>query len=1783
MVPHRYTFSSTASDTSTDGATNFAARFGADWTQLIFHACVVDAASDAQVQCEHGNTGGNVIYDGGSDMYDIGNLIMTSLMDPHGDQDVVWSANTPAAECPIGALIYEADFSPVPTTCFGPGGYYEMNELAGVWVFFSQNFQAEEPLSFGVVGNLGHDGSGVVNAFEFTSGPWKGFVKSTCEAAVSDPSVNHLIVVDSGASSGFVPSQSCAGVPCQGSDTNLDDHEVTNIGPGSTIMYIIYGVENLGGGNGGRPGADDEMVNNCMTRPQHQALFEAAISCIYEEAARAAGTHCEYEAWAASIQALVPHRYEFSSASSDTSHDGADALTLLYGASWSQYIYHACVTGEAADDMAECEHGNTGGNCIYDGGGDMYDIGNIIVSNLMATPNPELQPAVGAGSPAAGCMLGNIRYEENFEPIQTTCFGPGGYYEMAETSGAWIFFTQNFQADAPLTFGVIGNLGTDGQVEGEYAYSVQSWELASAPWKAFVKSTCQDHSHDWMVTNGIHEDPSINHMIIVPDLAGDAYTPRHTCKGLPCTSSSPNLDDHEVSDIAPGSTILYLMYATEIGYCVTEADHEAIFGAAVSCIVSESARAASTHCQYTEWSSSIRDLVPNHYLLSQAESLTSNDGSGYLSELFGQDWNAYVFHDCVVDTGDAQAACEHGNTGGNTIFDGGADMYDIGNVIMTSLMGTPTGGQIGCDLGAIRYEADFTPIVSTCFGPGGYYEMGEIDGLWLFFAQNFLADDPLDFGVIGNLGADGSGHVTAHVFDHRPWKGFVKSVCEAKRGISEGICTATDAIGCADDPTVNHLIIVDSGESSGFTPSHYCRVGSCDDTLATLSDRVDPIPGPRGGVDSGPCEGSCSNYDDDWVTNIAPGSTILYLVYATADTTVDPVVSLCPSEAQHRAIFEAALTCIFEEGARAAGDHCDYDAWTTSLQQLVPDIYAFSSASSDTSTDGATHFNDMYGERWTDYIFHSCVTGATADAQVQCEHGNTAGNVIYDGGSDMYDIGNLITTNLMGNPGGGVPGCEDIGAIVYEKDFVPIQTTCFGPGGYYQMDELDGLWVFFSQNFLASNTLTMAIKGNLGHDGSGHVNSYEFTARPWKGFVKQTCEGDGTDPSVNHMWIVDGGFSSGNHPRHTCSGGMCTGSDTNTDNDEVSGIAPGSTIVYMVYGTENLDSHSNCVPERTHRAIFDVALQCIAAESIRAVGSHCDYEPWSQSIHDALPSMYAFSSMGSDSSGDGINDLRDRFSRHWDRYIYHACLEEGGRCEHSNAAGNCIYDGGADMYDLGNILVTSLMDQIGDPDVTDTVAECPLGAIGYENNFEPIPSTCFGPGGYYEMAELEGVWVFLSQNFQAEDPINFGVIGNLGADDLGSVNEFEFNARPWKGFVKQICDSGNTHDTAISDFDPAVNHLIVVDAGESSGFVPSHSCGEVDLFFEDPSRGGGPAACQGSDPNKDDDYVTNIGPGSTILYLVYASVDGYCATETEHQLVFDAAIACIFAEGAKAAGEHCEYDAWSTSIQALVPESYSFSAAASDTSTDGANNFAARFGANWNQYIYHACVTGSTADDQAACEHSNAAGNCIYDGGADMYDIGNVITTSLMGMPTGGAPGCDLGSIRYETNYAPIQSTCFGPGGYYQMNEMEGLWIFFTQNFQTADPLSFRIMGNLGADGSGSVHEYTFNSRPFVGYVKSVCETTGDPSINHLIVVDGGLTTGYRPRHSCYAEPVAPSTTYTATPCEGSNSNFDDDEVSNIGPGSPLLYIVYSTVGDTECISRDEHRAIFLAAITCLG
>jgi hypothetical protein len=136
------------------------------------------------------------------------------------------------------------------------------------------------------------------------------------------------------------------------------------------------------------------------------------------------------------------------------------------------------------------------------------------------------------------------------------------------------------------------------------------------------------------------------------------------------------------------------------------------------------------------------------------------------------------------------------------------------------------------------------------------------------------------------------------------------------------------------------------------------------------------------------------------------------------------------------------------------------------------------------------------------------------------------------------------------------------------------------------------------------------------------------------------------------------------------------------------------------------------------------------------------------------------------------------------------------------------------------------------------------------------------------------------------------------------------------------------------------------------------------------------------------------------------------------------------------------------------------------------------------------------------------------------------------------------------------------------MSKLDGAWVFFTHN--TGDEaLDFAVAGNLGSDGSGRVTEYVFEAVPYVGFVKCECKAGDDPSVNHLVIVDGA---NGRPDHHC---------DYTnGGPCDGASSNIDDDIMKAIAPGSPIIYVLYSSVGGL-CIKEDEHRAIFDAAVRC--
>eukprot|EP01051_Picozoa_sp_SAG22_P002090 SAG22_NODE_89_length_21278_cov_16.698758_9_plen_638_part_00 len=183
---------------------------------------------------------------------------------------------------------------------------------------------------------------------------------------------------------------------------------------------------------------------------------------------------------------------------------------------------------------------------------------------------------------------------------------------------------------------------------------------------------------------------------------------------------------------------------------------------------------------------------------------------------------------------------------------------------------------------------------------------------------------------------------------------------------------------------------------------------------------------------------------------------------------------------------------------------------------------------------------------------------------------------------------------------------------------------------------------------------------------------------------------------------------------------------------------------------------------------------------------------------------------------------------------------------------------------------------------------------------------------------------------------------------------------------------------------------------------------------------------------------------------------------------------------------------------------------------------------------------------------------------------GNFMSTSLMGSCAEDLHGCPLGSLTYRSDFDPTATGCFGPGGQYQMLRTESMWIFLSHNAGD-DPLDFFVLGNLGSDGSGEVTEFVLEAPPFVGFVKRECaDGGGDPSVNHVIVVDGS---GGLPTHTCDYQ--------SGGECAGASSDLDDDILQGIAPGSPILYLLFSSE-DGYCVKEDEHRMIFDAAVRCL-
>ncbi len=110
-----------------------------------------------------------------------------------------------------------------------------------------------------------------------------------------------------------------------------------------------------------------------------------------------------------------------------------------------------------------------------------------------------------------------------------------------------------------------------------------------------------------------------------------------------------------------------------------------------------------------------------------------------------------------------------------------------------------------------------------------------------------------------------------------------------------------------------------------------------------------------------------------------------------------------------------------------------------------------------------------------------------------------------DGGGDMYDVGNIITTPLGG------PLYYANGAITHQ--------SAFGLEGRYFTRKYPGLFVLAADTEGAAE---LVIQGNLGADGMGNVDgamlATDATGARYRGFVKRVY--GSANPSVNHLVIV---------------------------------------------------------------------------------------------------------------------------------------------------------------------------------------------------------------------------------------------------------------------------------------------------------------------------------------------------------------------------------------------------------------------------------------------------------------------------------------------------------------------------------------------------------------------------------------------------------------------------------------------------------------------------------------
>ena len=171
---------------------------------------------------------------------------------------------------------------------------------------------------------------------------------------------------------------------------------------------------------------------------------------------------------------------------------------------------------------------------------------------------------------------------------------------------------------------------------------------------------------------------------------------------------------------------------------------------------------------------------------------------------------------------------------------------------------------------------------------------------------------------------------------------------------------------------------------------------------------------------------------------------------------------------------------------------------------------------------------------------------------------------ITDGGEDMYDTGNFISTNLL--------------SLISYSNSVIRESEAFGAEGRYFTRKYPKLFLFAAD---MQGVEAFAITGNLGADDVGVVEGNVLTARangiPYLGFVKRAFASP--SPSVNHLVVV------ADTPGITHE----FSTSTNSDFHVLTGLTASTRLYYLLFASRA----GGYVDNETMQTIFQTFLRSL--------------------------------------------------------------------------------------------------------------------------------------------------------------------------------------------------------------------------------------------------------------------------------------------------------------------------------------------------------------------------------------------------------------------------------------------------------------------------------------------------------------------------------------------------------------------------------------------------------------